>query len=141
MTRWLTLTVFLAVVLISSCASTMVGRQVNTNQASFCYCYFLPAKCSTTYDFIHIDYEILKGDGENKYIVSGKATYTGSITWTDVTKGLFRLLLIADEQVFQEVSIPVFSGDISRPIVFERAFKTEKVPTHAIMGYSFSVLG
>lgn len=141
MTRWRTLSLLLTAVLISSCASTMVGRKVDTNNTAVCYCHFLPAQCSITYEFMRIDYNIRNGNGENEYIISGQATYTGSSTWTEITNGRFRLLLITDDHVFQEVSIPVFSGDISRPIVFERAFNSEKAPSHAIMGYNFSVQG
>ena len=137
MTRWLTLSVLLTVVLISSCASTMTGRKVNTNNAAFCYCHFLPAQCSIVYEAMHIDYKIQKGSGENEYIVSGQATYTGSSTWTEITNGRFQLLLIADERVFQEVSIPVFSGDISRPSSLSGHTTRKKPPATPSWGSIF----
>lgn len=107
--------------LVSSCASPNIGKEIKYNQA---FCKKAIGECSGVVGDLLISYSIYKeGDG---YKVKGEATYPKgkTMTWESYSGAMFKIYLIKNSIIVEEIPVAGGSGELDTKITFQREFKS-----------------
>lgn len=124
----------------TSCAPNFDGRSIrNPPVDEVCKIDSIPAKCSVVYPNFNITYNIVKSAKEDEYLINGKATYTGSITFKNFSSAGFTLFLIRDGKVYKEFFVGGGAGYLENGVIFGRKFISYVEPTASILTYSMKV--
>lgn len=129
--------VLLASLILSSCASPNIGREVKYNQA-FCKKAF--GECSGKVGDFLITYSIYK-DGD-EYEVKGEAIHPKgrTMSWETFSGATFTIYLIKNSKIVEEIPVAGGNGGLDSKITFQRKFESNGFD-YSIIGYSMKVRG
>lgn len=129
--------IFLSFLMLSSCASPYIGREVKYNEA-FCKKAF--GECSGMVGDFIISYSIFK-DGD-EYEVKGEATSPKgkTMTWQTYSGAMFTIYLIKNFIIVDAIPVAGGSGGLDSKITFKRKFKSNGFE-YSTIGYSMNVKG